>query len=117
MCDAASWAPVLQTRLSNAAQLEAVIQIFEGQSADIFRRQIRALLTRPDASVVLHQVRVPTLLMAGEWNSWASPQQHLAMAELIPARPVVQVVSESGHMLMMEKPDAVASHFVRRLHG
>ena len=76
---------VAPARLSDAALLEAVVQMFERQSADIFRHQIRALLARPDASSVLQQVRVPTLLMAGEWDSWASPQQHQAMADLIKA--------------------------------
>lgn len=106
---------VAPARLSDAALLKAVIHMFERQSADIFKRQIQALLARPDASAVLQQVRVPTLLMAGEWDSWASPQQHQAMAELIPARPVVQVVAGSGHMMMMEKPDTVVSHFLRWL--
>ena len=108
---------VAPARLSDAPLLEAVVQMFERQSADIFGRQIRALLARPDASAVLQQVRVPTLVMAGEWDSWASTLQHQAMAELIPARPAVQVVPGSGHMMMMEKPEAVASNFIRWLGG
>lgn len=108
---------VAPNHLSDTALIEAVVQMFERQSVDIFRRQIGALLARPDASAVLQQVRVPTLMMAGEWDSWASPRQHQAMAELIPARPVVQQVSGSGHMMMMEKPEAVASSFIRWLGG
>ncbi len=69
---------VAPARLCDAPLLEAVVQMFERQSADIFRRQIRALLARPDASAVLQQVRVPTLVMAGEWDSWASTLQHHA---------------------------------------
>lgn len=108
---------VAPARLSDATLIEAVVQMFERQSADIFRRQIRALLARPDASAVLQQVRAPTLLMAGEWDSWASPQQHQTMAEMIPARPAVQMIPGSGHMMMMEKPEAVASSFIRWLGG
>lgn len=103
---------VAPSRLTDAVLIKEIVQMFQRKSEDVFKRQIRALLARPDASDVLQQLRVPTLLMAGEWDTWASPQQHQAMADLMPARPTVQVVTGSGHMMMMEKPEAVAAHFV-----
>jgi pimeloyl-ACP methyl ester carboxylesterase len=62
--------------------------------------------------VVLRQVRVPTLVMAGEFDAWASPQQHQDIADLIPAKPEMQVVAGAGHMMMMEKPENVAALFL-----
>jgi len=103
---------VAPSRLTDAALIEAIVQMFEHKSLDIFQRQIKALLTRPDATEVLRQVRVPTLVMAGEFDAWASPQQHQDIADLIPATPPMHTVVGSGHMMMMEKPDAVAALFL-----
>ena len=103
---------VAPSRLADAAFIEAIVQMFERKSVAIFQRQIKALLTRPDATEVLRQVRVPTLVMAGEFDAWASPQQHQAIADLIPATPAMHMVVGSGHMMMMEKPDAVAALFL-----
>jgi len=103
---------VAPARLTDAALIEAIVQMFEHKSLDIFQRQIKALLTRPDATEVLRQVRVPTLVMAGEFDAWASPQQHQDIADLIPATPPMHTVVGSGHMMMMEKPDAVAALFL-----
>jgi len=103
---------VAPARLTDIAFIEAIVQMFEHKSLDIFQRQIKALLTRPDATEVLRQVRVPTLVMAGEFDAWASPQQHQDIADLIPATPPMHTVVGSGHMMMMEKPDAVAALFL-----
>jgi pimeloyl-ACP methyl ester carboxylesterase len=106
---------VAPTRLTDAALIEAIVQMFERKSVDIFQRQIKALLSRRDATEVLRQVRVPTLVMAGEFDAWASPQQHQDIADLIPARPPMHMVVGSGHMMMMEKPVAVAALFLEWL--
>ena len=106
---------VAPSRLNDAALIEDIVQMFERKSEDIFKRQIKALLERPDASNVLAQVQVPTLVMAGEFDAWASPQQHQDMADLLPARPAVDVVAGAGHMMMMEKPEAVTASFLNWL--
>ena len=103
---------VAPARLADAALIEAIVQMFEHKSVDIFQRQIKALLKRPDATEVLRQVRVPTLVMAGEFDAWASPQQHQDIADLIPTTPAMHMVVGSGHMMMMEKPDTVAALFL-----
>ena len=103
---------VAPARLTDAALIEAIVQMFELKSGEIFQRQIKALLTRPDATEVLRQVRAPSLVMAGEFDAWASPQQHQDIANLIPTTPAMHMVVGSGHMMMMEKPDAVAALFL-----
>jgi pimeloyl-ACP methyl ester carboxylesterase len=103
---------VAPVRLQDEVLIEAIVQMFELKSVGIFQGQIKALLTRPDATEVLRQVRVPTLVMAGEFDAWASPQQHQDIADLIPATPAMHMVVGSGHMMMMEKPDAVAARFL-----
>jgi pimeloyl-ACP methyl ester carboxylesterase len=103
---------IAPTRLNDAALIENIVQMFERKSENIFQRQIKALLERPDASDVLAQVQIPTLVMAGEFDAWASPQQHQQIADLVPARPTVDVVVGAGHMMMMEKPEAVTASFL-----
>lgn len=103
---------VAPSRLNDAALIEDIVQMFERKSEDIFQRQIKALLERPDASDVLTEVQVPTRVMAGEFDAWASPQQHQQIADLLPARPTVDVVMGSGHMMMMEKPEVVTASFL-----
>ena len=106
---------VAPSRLQDTALIEDIVQMFERKTDDIFKRQIKALLERPDASDVLARVQVPTLVMAGEFDAWASPQQHQDIADLVPARPTVDVVAGAGHMMMMEKPEAVTASFLNWL--
>ena len=106
---------VAPSRLNDTALIEDIVQMFERKSEDVFKRQIKALLERPDASDVLTHVKVPTLVMAGEFDAWASPQQHQHIADLVPASPTVDVVVGAGHMMMMEKPEAVTASFLNWL--
>jgi pimeloyl-ACP methyl ester carboxylesterase len=102
---------VAPSRLSDTAFVEQIIAMICRKSEDVFKRQIKALLDRPDASDVLLQVQTPTLVMAGAFDSWATPAQHQEIANLIPAKPEVVVIGPSGHMMMMEEPQLVAHHF------
>ena len=106
---AAEWARgmVAPQRLSDAALLEDILTMFERKSADIFERQLRALIQRPDATAVLQRVQVPTLVLCGELDAWSPPAQHEVMADLIPARPATVSIPGCGHMAMQEKPAAV----------
>ena len=81
------------------------------KSEDIFIRQNKALLERLDASDVLSQVQIPTLVMDGAFDSWATPAQHQEIANHIPSKPEVAVIGPSGHMMMMEELQLVAHHF------
>ena len=106
---------VAPSRLSDAAFVEQIIAMICRKSEDTFKRQIKALLDRPDASDVLSHIQIPTLVMAGAFDSWATPAQHQEIANHIPAKPEVAVIAPSGHMMMMEAPEAVAECFVRWL--
>ena len=104
-------------RLSDAALVEEIVAMFARKSADIFAAQIRALLGRPDASPVLREVRVPTLVACGRADSWSPLAQHEEIAALLPAREPVHAVEDAGHMSTMEQPQAMAQlmlHWLRR---
>ena len=95
-------------RLSDTALVEAIVAMFARKSADIFARQIRALLERPDATPVLQGIAVPALVLCGRADSWSPLSQHAEIAALIAAQPLVQVIEQAGHMCTMEQPQAVA---------
>ena len=106
---------VAPERLQDAALINTILNMFERKTAAVFERQLHALLTRPDASDVLANIRVPCLVMTGEHDGWANVAQHQAMASLLPASPEVCVIPNAGHMLTMEEPTAVAQAFLNWL--
>ena len=99
-------------RLGDATLIEAIVAMFERKPADVFARQIRALLARPDATDVLRTVRVPTLVACGRADGWAPVSQHEEIAALIPRGAMLRIVDDAGHMCTMEQPDAVAAWLV-----
>ena len=102
---------VAPSRLSDTDFVEQIVAMIARKSEDIYKRQIKALLERPDASDVLSHIQIPTLVMAGAFDGWATPAQHQDIANHIPAKPDVAVIGPSGHMMMMEEPQLVAQHF------
>lgn len=98
-------------RLADAALIEAIVAMFERQSADHFEAQISALLARPDASAVLQSLNVPTLIACGDHDAWAPLAQHQAMQALVP-HALLAVFPHAGHMAPMERPQAVAQVLV-----
>lgn len=100
---------VSPARLSDARLIGDIVAMFERKSADIFARQIKALLNRPDASPVLAGVQVPTLVLCGREDSWAPVSQHQGIMNLIPSGQAhLSIIDQAGHMSPMERPQAVA---------
>lgn len=100
---------VSPARLNDARLIGDIVAMFERKSADIFARQIKALLNRPDASPVLSGVQVPTLVLCGQEDSWAPVSQHQGIMNLIPyGLAHLSIIDQAGHMSPMERPQAVA---------
>jgi len=114
---AAQWVGnmVAPARLQDTALVHRILDMFERKSAAVFERQVHALLTRPDASDVLKNIRIPCLVMTGEHDGWADEAQHRAMAELLTSKTGVTLIPQAGHMLTMEGPAAVAQAFLNWL--
>lgn len=116
---AQSWVQgmVHPARLQDSTLVNAVLDMFDVKTAEIFASQIKALLDRPDASDVLRSLNglhMPTLLQCGAQDSWASPAQHAEMHKLVP-HAVLDVIPDAGHMAPMERPQAVAESLARWL--
>jgi pimeloyl-ACP methyl ester carboxylesterase len=95
-------------RQTDAALVEDIIAMFERKSPDLFERQMRALLHRPDAGPVLGQIHCPALVLTGIDDAWSPPQRHQEMAAAIPGSMLV-LVPKCGHMSTMERPEEVSA--------
>lgn len=103
-------------RLGDTTLIEAIVSMFERKTADIFENQIKALLARPDATAVLASAQMPTLVLCGREDSWASISQHEEIAAQVPGKVFLRVVERAGHMSTMEQPGAVAHAMLEWLH-
>ena len=83
-------------------------QMCSDAGLDMFERQIRALLARPEVESLLPQIRCPALVATGAHDAWAPPVQHEAIAAAIPGASYA-VIPDSGHMLPVEQPEAMTA--------
>src|SRR3569833_108889 len=107
---AAEWLPPMlnQTGPVRADIQARLLAMIERYSPDSFAAQIRALLTRSDATPVLGTLQIPTLLLSATGDTWSPPAQHDAMREVCP-RAELTIVPGAGHMLPIEQPAAVSA--------
>lgn len=74
---------------------------------EIHERQLRALLSRPDAAASL-TFKGPMLLITGAQDVWSPVAQHQDIARLCPqAR--LEIVADAGHFAPVEQPGVVAN--------
>lgn len=74
---------------------------------EIHERQLRALLSRPDAAASL-TFKGPMLLITGAQDVWSPVAQHQDIARLCPqAR--LEIVADAGHFAPVEQPILVAN--------
>jgi pimeloyl-ACP methyl ester carboxylesterase len=95
-------------RLSDNALIDAILDMIERKTPDIFAAQIQALLTRPDATSVLPEIQCPALVLCGRQDTWSVLGEHEKMAAVIPHSRLV-VIEDCGHMSPMERPSDVTA--------
>jgi pimeloyl-ACP methyl ester carboxylesterase len=94
-------------RLSDMLLMEAILEMIERKTPEIYSAQIKALLARPDATPLLTGIKCPTLVLCGRQDAWSGLAQHEFMARMIPDSRLV-VIEDCGHMSTMERPAEVA---------
>jgi pimeloyl-ACP methyl ester carboxylesterase len=97
---------VYPSRLSDAVLVNAILDMIERRTPDLYAAQTRALIGRPDATPVLAKIRCPTLVLCGQEDLWSPPQRHETLCSLIRDSSLT-VVPYCGHMSTMEQPAAV----------
>lgn len=94
-------------RLHDGALIESILAMIERRTPGMFGAQIRALLDRPSAEAVLAGIRCPTLVLCGRQDGWSPVARHEQMTRMI-ARARLAVIEDSGHMVTLERPEAVS---------
>jgi pimeloyl-ACP methyl ester carboxylesterase len=95
----------------------AVRQLVERTSPAAIAAAQRGMAARPDASSLLPDIRVPTLIVVGEHDAISPPAEMRSIAALIPSAEYV-AIPDAGHMTTMENPTAVTAalaQFLSRL--
>lgn len=93
-------------RLADAAFMDGIHQMIARAPLAQFEAQIEALLARPDRSALLPTIRIPTLVLCGNEDSWSPIGRHAEMVRRIPGS-VLAAIPHCGHMSTMEQPAAV----------
>lgn len=106
--------PMVAPDLRGSAVYDAMRQMNLDAGQVVFDAQIHALLTRPPVEDLLPQIAVPTLVLTGEFDSWAPPAQHAAIAATI-ANSQLVIVPGAGHMVLREAPGPVNDAIARWL--
>jgi pimeloyl-ACP methyl ester carboxylesterase len=86
--------------------MDDLTQMCADMGLDTYERQIRALLARPEVESLLPTIKCPALVATGQYDAWAPPAQHEAIAAAIPnAR--LEIIADAGHMVPVERPEAL----------
>ena len=87
---------------------ERVRRIMFRQKPETLAADLEAMRSRPDSTAFLGEITVPSLVIAGEHDSIATPQESALMARAIPGGRFVQIPA-AAHLTPMEQPKAVAT--------
>ena len=107
-----AWLPPMMSSkgLRDAALMEQLRAMVLRHSVEDFQGEIQALLNRPDATKVLPDIRVPTLLLSGSEDNWSPVSRHKDMQAQIPHCSLVSLEGV-GHMSTVEAPESIAHAF------
>lgn len=103
---AAAWLPGMMNGEPDPKLVAELTKMVCRMTPDIHERQLRALLSRPDATATL-TYRGPTLLVTGRQDVWSPIAQHQDIARLCPqAR--LEIIENAGHFAPVEQSEIVA---------
>lgn len=98
--------PMIAPGNRRADIVEPLRKMCIAQGRETFDAHVRALLGRRDARPELARLRCPTLVMTGSQDSWSPPEQQDEIAGAVRGA-MIRIIEGAGHMLTVERPDAV----------
>lgn len=84
--------------------LSALMQMAMDLGPEVYVRQSRALQRRRDQQSSLRRIKVPALVLCGQYDTLCPVKRHTFMAELIPHAELA-VLDDAGHLPTIEAPD------------
>lgn len=100
----------------NDEAMKPLSDMVKRMTPEIYARQVKALLSRPDANSVLSKITCPTLVGVGQDDAWSPYDQHLHIAQQIPDSQLI-TFEQSGHMAPFEAPMQVEAAIRAWLHA
>jgi len=94
------------SRVDDAALTGVLRRMASDTGAETFQRQQRAIMARPDSRPMLASIACPTMLVFGRQDGITTIEHQKEMLEAIPDGRL-EVLEDCGHMMTLEKPDAV----------
>jgi pimeloyl-ACP methyl ester carboxylesterase len=92
-----------ETARENPKLVERVRTMMESTSPTGIAGALLGMAERPDSTVTLESIRVPTLILVGSQDSVTTVEDAKNMASRIPESQLV-VVPEAGHLTTLERP-------------
>ncbi|WP_170411213.1 alpha/beta fold hydrolase [Ruegeria arenilitoris] len=83
---------------------------------DVFLRQSRALMDRPDQTETLAVYTGPSLVMCGREDGLCPVERHQLMHDLLP-NSTLQIIEEAGHLPTLEQPNDTTAALIRWLEA
>lgn len=95
-------------RVGDAPLCAALRKMASDTGPDAFRRQQRAIMTRPDSRPSLAAIACETLIVFGRADGITTLEHQGEMLERIP-RARLEIIEDSGHMMTLERPETVTT--------
>jgi pimeloyl-ACP methyl ester carboxylesterase len=101
-------------RLEDRALLAIVRRMAEQTGPEVFLRQQRAIMRRPDSRPHLASISCPVLLLRGRQDAITSLEHQQEMRAAIPDVHL-ETIDDCGHLLTLERPHAVSARLAEWL--
>ena len=95
---------IATSRHGDAELKAAIIEMAVDTGADVWARQVRAIIGRKGSVPLLAEIICPTLVVVGDEDQLTPPELAVEMANGI-AGARLEMIADCGHMSTMEKPD------------
>ncbi len=109
---AKAWLPPMvgPRQRENKTLMKQLNSMVANYSLNNYKKQISALINRPNAEAILQSIQVPTLLLSGTEDTWSPLSQHEEIQQAIRQSKLIALPS-TGHMSTVEEPLLVAEAF------
>lgn len=98
------------------AILDLCMEMATDLGADVFLRQSRALMNRPDQTQTLSGYVGPTLILCGREDKLCPVERHRLMHELVP-NSTFEIIENAGHLPTLEQPTETTAALTRWLEA
>lgn len=94
----------LADRVKHTAISDICLDMARALGPDVFIKQSKALMTRPDQTETLKNADIPALVLCGRADILCPLDRHQLMCEFLP-NAKLEIIENAGHLPVLEQPD------------